>query len=128
MSSFQKQKPLFFLFLFLGLVSIIAVASSIYVANKEDQVTLANNRIKEIFSGQERLCFGRFLVDIPSDSIVAYGPAQLDGEITVYPNSATNISELVNSQLIKINNRRSDFPEYSLEEQIGRASCRERVF
>ena len=100
----------------LVMILIVAVFSIAYLAQEGDRMMSSADKVQDIFRNPRSLCFGRFLVDVPSDVIVTYGPVQIDGDIEVYPDSVDKISDLLTEKLQEVENRKTDFPEYTLLE------------
>ena len=56
-------------------------------------MTTLSSRLQPVFAKTKTVCFGRFMVEIPESSIVAWGPATLELGIGVFPNRADEVKE-----------------------------------
>ena len=71
------------------------------------------------FLSVKPVCFGRFLVDVPLNAEVVYGPAEFDGTVHVFEEMAGSLNELVAREVADVEGeryvlgtRKDDLPRY----------------
>ena len=63
-------------------------------------------RLQPLFKDTKTVCFGRFLVEVPSTATVVYGPAEVAMPIEYFPGQGTNLSKHLTARLNEIENER----------------------
>lgn len=71
-------------------------------------------RIENIFEKTKVICFGRFLVELPHDAIVTYGPTSIEGETFFRKDEAHRLSELVSEKISYSKERSEVIPRYEI--------------
>lgn len=71
-------------------------------------------RLKAIFEKTKKVCFGRFLIDIPSTATVIYGPADVGFPIYFRKGEASRITEYLAKRSAEIEEER----DYFLKDEI----------
>ncbi|GJI99163.1 hypothetical protein RugamoR57_58810 [Duganella caerulea] len=56
-------------------------------------------RVTRLFTETKTICVGRFLIDIPQESEVVYGPTSLPWPITAYPGKGDSIDAIIAERL-----------------------------
>lgn len=69
---------------------------------KKPNMTSLSPRLQEIFVDSKTICFGQFVLDIPSSATVVYGRTSIDAPIQYFPNESHRISDHVNARLIEV--------------------------
>lgn len=92
----------------LVLAILIAVALSLGLnailnrrANGEDMLP-TSPRIAELFMKTKTICIGRFLIDVPHQAQVVYGPAYVPWPLTTYLGKGAKIDEIIAERLVQI--------------------------
>jgi len=80
--------------------------------NSEVAMNGHSKKINDIFSKTRTICFGRFLLDVPFQAIVVYGPASIESEIWFKKNGAEWIEKIVSDRLSEIKEEASYIPSY----------------
>ena len=98
------------------IVSAIAVAGSSYAFGyfTGDYMNNSSDRIASMFEKTRLVCFGRFVIAVPSDAIITHGAAQLDGEFNVYRGQAEDLERIVSARLEEAKKEK----EYLSDDQI----------
>jgi hypothetical protein len=73
-------------------------------------------RLQSIFEKTRTICFGRFLIQVPTTAIVVYGPADVEVPIVFYKGEAGNLENHVVKRLSEIEEEK----QYLLKEDIWR--------
>lgn len=60
------------------------------------------SKIAQLFDNKRTICIGRFLVDVPADAEVAYGPASVLYPVTVFPGKAKEMERLIAERVLEI--------------------------
>jgi hypothetical protein len=71
-------------------------------------------RLQALFEKTRKVCFSRFLIEIPSTATVVYGPAAVEAPIDFYKGEADKIPEHLKKLLTKIEEER----DYFLKDEI----------
>lgn len=61
---------------------------------KNQNMTSLSARLKPVFEKTKTVCFGRFMIDVPSSTTVVWGEAILPLGVTVYPGGAGKVEDL----------------------------------
>lgn len=61
---------------------------------KTPNMTALTPRLQAIFQRPKTVCFGRFMVDVPSSAIVAWGETDVELGISVFPNGVDKVKNL----------------------------------
>lgn len=61
---------------------------------KKANMTTLTPRLQPIFEKTKTVCFGRFMIDIPESTIVAWGDAIVPFTINIYPNGVDEVKTL----------------------------------
>lgn len=72
------------------------------------------DRIDRIFEKTKTVCFGRFLMEVPVNSVMIYGNTTIDGNIEFHEGRAQEIPEILASRMSEIEEERSNLPDYSV--------------
>jgi len=80
-----------------------------------DIMNYHSKKVEDMFVNTRTICFGRFLLDIPSKTTVVYGPASVESEIWFKKNGAENIEKIVLNRLAEIKEEASYIPIYEKE-------------
>ncbi len=59
-------------------------------------------RLQPLFASTRTVCFGRFVIDVPTTATVVYGPAEVEARIARYPNEAKRIPNRLAQLLTEI--------------------------
>lgn len=63
---------------------------------------LGTPRIDQLFENTRSVCIGRFLIDVPVDAEVVYGPAEVPYPVRVYRDKAADLDKLVADRLAEV--------------------------
>ena len=66
-------------------------------------------RLQALFEKTRKVCFGRFLIEIPSTATVVYGPTEVEAPIDFYKEEADKIPEHLAKRLAEIDEERDYF-------------------
>lgn len=64
------------------------------------------HKLGKIFEDKKTICFGRFLIDVPLNSVVVYGPAEAPVPIVRLPQASEHFSEVLAEKLLEIESQR----------------------
>lgn len=106
-------KGLMYLFIELLLVFVI-VGCEFDRSGKKEAAAMDLVRIENIFEKTKVICFGRFLVKLPHDAIVTYGPTYIDGETFFRKDEGHRVSELVAEKISYSKERSEIIPRYEI--------------
>lgn len=81
-----------------------------------ENTVILSPRLQKIFDQTRTVCFGRFLIQIPSTARVIYGPAEVELPIEFYPGEGKKLNEHLASRLAEIEQER----EFLLKTDIPR--------
>ena len=59
-------------------------------------------RLHPLFEKTKPVCFGRFVMDIPSTAIMTYGPAEAGVPIEYFPGEAATVAKRVAEHLVEV--------------------------
>jgi hypothetical protein len=99
--------------LFVSLVSAALIAKDVSPApstHREGRVGHSTNKIRELFTNTKEVCVGRYLIEVPKNSIVVYGPASVPYPIKRYPDQADSFKQIVEGLVKDSIARKSKFP------------------
>lgn len=65
-----------------------------------------NHRVEQIFKKTKTVCIGRFLIDVPENAEVVYGPTELPWPIALYPDQGDQMENFINKRLLEIESER----------------------
>jgi len=86
-------------------------------------MTALSHRLQPLFGETKTVCFGQFVLEVPTTAIIVYGPTEVDTNIDRYPNEAEEIQEFIAEQLKKIEENK----DYLDDEFIGKDSMYGKV-
>lgn len=66
------------------------------------------SRIAKLFENTHTICVGRFLIDVPVDAEIVYGPSEVPYPVRVYPGKANEMEKLVEERLAEIQKAKPD--------------------
>lgn len=81
-----------------ALFSLLLIAIFNRKANGVDMPP-TSARIAQLFTKTKTICVGRFLIDVPHESEVVFGPTSLPWPITTYPGKGDSIDTLIAERL-----------------------------
>lgn len=61
-----------------------------------------NHRIQQVFAKTKTVCIGRFLIDVPEQSVVVYGPSEIPWPIITHIGKAKEKDAMVAARLLEI--------------------------
>jgi len=73
-------------------------------------------RLQSLFEKTRTVCFGRFLIQVPTTAVVVYGPADVEVPIVFYEGGAKNLENLIVKRLSEIEEEK----KYLLKDDIRR--------
>jgi len=88
---------------------LFSVLGACQPSSKPNPTTSMNSsisRAQALLAKTRTVCFGRFLIDIPADATVVYGPAEVEAPITFYKNQANTLDERLTRRLAEIEKER----------------------
>lgn len=88
---------------------LFSVLSACQPSSKPDPTISMNpsiSRVQALLAKTKTVCFGRFLIDIPADATVVYGPAEVEAPITFYKDQANTLDERLARRLAEIEKER----------------------
>ncbi len=71
-----------------------------------DAIMNISDRLEMLFEKTKTICFGHFLVQIPSTATLVYGPTEVDGEIFFYEGQARELEKHLTKRLNEIEKER----------------------
>lgn len=77
-----------------------SAAKEVYPNFRSDKME-NSDRVVSIFESSKTICFTRFTIDIPKNSVVVYGRMTVDAEIDRYQEKAKDISKIVNNEILR---------------------------
>jgi hypothetical protein len=69
---------------------------------RDDMTGQDSTRIEKVFSKTRSICVGRYLIDVPLDAEVIFGPVSVPYRIERYPTGGLSLNEIVDSRLKEI--------------------------
>ncbi|MGO4475724.1 T6SS immunity protein Tli4 family protein [Massilia sp. 2TAF26] len=117
MMKFSQQRRLatYFLIAFLFTNLLCACQRSTALESRQPMIDLAS-RLQPIFEKTRKVCFGRFLINVPATATIVYGPADIEVPIVFHEGEATNLEKYVAKRLSEIEEER----QYLLKDDIRR--------
>lgn len=107
----------FIYIIFFSAIISIAILFNLDVKKfQDDAMTNDLSASEKLFKNAKILCFGRFLMRVPENSNIVYGPVEVDGELTYHRGEAKKIEILVSERLRKIDGEKKYIPEYEVGE------------
>ncbi|MYN19963.1 hypothetical protein GTP81_24780 [Rugamonas sp. FT107W] len=67
-----------------------------------DNMPATSARVAQLFTKTKTICVGRFLIDVPQEAEVVYGPTYLPWPITAYPGKGESIDMVVAERLSEL--------------------------
>jgi hypothetical protein len=77
-------------------------------------VTTIPARLQPLFKNTKKICFGRFLVQVPETAIVVYGPAEVATKIDFFADEASKIEDHIRLRLQEVEGERQFLSEKSI--------------
>jgi hypothetical protein len=94
-----------------SLLAVLFTAAALglhFIANKGRAMDQdSNNRLVTLFKTTRIVCVGRFVLEIPMESEVIYGPARLPYMIERWPGYGEKLDKMINSRLSEIEEDRA---------------------
>ena len=93
----------------IALIFVIALAVACgYPSGGTSKVTevAPQPRIERVFEKTKTICIGRFLIDIPLDSQVVYGPADIPFSLDIYKGKGAEMDAVIRDRLVEIDEER----------------------
>ena len=59
-------------------------------------------RIEKLFADTKVICYGRFLIDVPQEAEVIYGPSHLPWPLTSYPGKGPQIEDIIAARMAEV--------------------------
>lgn len=59
-------------------------------------------RIEKLFAGTKTVCYGGFLIDVPLEAEVIYGPSHLPWPLASYPGKGTQFEEVLAARMVEV--------------------------
>lgn len=78
-------------------------------------ITLSS-RLETLFKRTRTVCFGRFLIQVPSTAVVVYGPAEVETPILYLEGQSDKVAEHLSARMAEIENER----QFLLKTDIAR--------
>jgi hypothetical protein len=75
----------------------------------ENSMTELTPRLQSVFEKTRKICFGRFLIEIPSTATVIYGPTEVEAPIIYYQNEAAKLMEHLANRMAEVEQERDFF-------------------
>lgn len=72
------------------------------------------NRVDRLFDKKRIFCFGRFVMEVPENSNIVYGPVHADGDLIFYEGEAGNIGKIVADRLVEVETEKTYKPKYEI--------------
>lgn len=69
-------------------------------------MTTLSSRLEPLFERTRTVCFGRFLIQVPSTAVVVYGPAEVETPIRYFEGQSDKVAEHLSARLAEIENER----------------------
>lgn len=98
----------FFLIIFVALCFFHGLGGCRRIVNQDPggNVTSLSPQLQGIFDKTKVVCFGRFLMSVPEETIIVYGPAQVESTIMYQEGAAKKVSELISSKIMEVEEER----------------------
>jgi hypothetical protein len=62
------------------------------------RISHQSDKVAALFSETKTICVGRFVIDVPKEADVIYGPAYMDADLLVIPDGAQRIETIINDE------------------------------
>lgn len=69
-------------------------------------MTTLSSRMEPLFERTRTVCFGRFLIQVPSTAVVVYGPVEVETPIRYFEGQGDKVAEHLATRLAEIENER----------------------
>lgn len=69
-------------------------------------MTTLSSRLEPLFEKTRTVCFGRFVMHVPSTAVVVYGPAQVGTSIEYFAGQGDKVAEHLSARLAEVENER----------------------
>lgn len=110
----KNSKGLFLLGI-LAAVAVFCVQSGLRHGNPtEVDVSKDELNIDKFISKKQKVCFGRFVIDVPEGASIVFGPTEVDGELIFHSDKAAQLDAILASKLREVAERKNIIPEYAL--------------
>lgn len=88
---------------FLASIAIFATACSRpFEFSQRQNMTTPSPRIESLFEKTKSVCFGRFIVDVPLNASIVYGPAEVVYETGYLAGQASSIARRIDEHLVEV--------------------------
>jgi hypothetical protein len=89
---------------FLVALSAVSIAACNHKSNPHIRKNMQQlpTRLHPLFEKTKPVCFGRFVMDIPSTAIMTYGPAEAGVPIEYFPGEAATVAKRVAEHLVEV--------------------------
>lgn len=85
------------------LASLVAISTLLSIEKKGNAMKSSpTNRMTELFETTKTICIGRFVLDVPAESEVIFGPARLPYLIELRSNAVSDFDEVIAGRLKEI--------------------------
>lgn len=68
-------------------------------------ITLSS-RLEPLFAKTRTVCFGRFVMEVPSTAVVVYGPAEVETPIQYFEGQGDKVAEHLSARLVEVEDER----------------------
>ena len=98
------------------LLSTIIISGTYSIENTSaNSKNMPNPKIDHIFIKTKTICVGRFLIDVPDNASIVYGPAHVPFPIRVYKGKPPAMESMINERLLEVKKEKK-FAEGPLRE------------
>lgn len=109
MNSFDHHNSTKSTFLILAILVVLSACQRNDSKKMENSMTELTPRLQSVFEKTRKICFGRFLVEIPSTATVIYGPTEVEAPIIYYENQAAKLMEHLANRMAEVEQERDFF-------------------
>lgn len=74
--------------------------------SERNSMTTLSSRLEPLFEKTRTVCFGRFVMHVPSAAVVVYGPAQVGTSIEYFAGQGDKVAEHLSARLAEVENER----------------------
>lgn len=74
--------------------------------SERNSMTTLSSRLEPLFEKTRTVCFGRFVMHVPSTAVVVYGPAQVGTSIEYFAGQGDKVAEHLSARLAEVENER----------------------
>lgn len=67
-----------------------------------------SQKLSELFAKTKDVCFGRYVLTVPAEAHLVFGPQEFPAEITIHKNAAGQAKQLADAYIIKLKQERND--------------------